>query len=173
MNVRTDHIAKSMSYIKGLYDHFFPGNAFESFFMDEYFNRQYQADDRFGNIFALFTILAIVIACLGLIGLSTFTIRLRTKEIGIRKVLGASVQGIVYLFFSDFIKLVIIAAVIAAPIVYLGANKWLANFAFHIHIGWFIFIAAPLLLIALAFITVSVQSLRAALSNPVNALRSE
>lgn len=173
INLRPNDVPRNMAYIKNVYNKFFPGNAFESFFLDDYFNRQYLADERFGNIFALFTILAIIIACLGLIGLSTFAIHLRTKEIGIRKVLGASVQGIVYLFFSDFVKLVCIAAVIAIPVVYIAASKWLNNFAFHIQIGWFIFIAAPLLLIAIAFITVSLQSIKAALANPVTALRSE
>jgi putative ABC transport system permease protein len=173
INMQTKDAGKTLAFIKAQYDTFFPGNAFECFFLDDYFNRQYQADEQFGNIFALFTILAIIIACLGLIGLSTFAIKLRTKEIGIRKVLGATVQGIVYLFFSDFIKLVCIAAVIAIPVVYLAASKWLNNFAFHIQLGWFIFILAPALLITIAFITVSIQSVRAALANPVKALRSE
>jgi putative ABC transport system permease protein len=173
INMQTRDAQKTLTYIKGQYNKFFPGNAFESFFLDDYFNRQYLTDERFGNIFAVFTILAIIIACLGLIGLSTFAIKLRTKEIGIRKVLGATVQGIVYLFFSDFIKLVCIAAVIAIPVVYLAASKWLNNFAFHIQLGWFIFIIAPMILFMIAFITVSIQSMRAALANPVKSLRSE
>lgn len=173
INMNTKGAGKTLAFIKAQYDIFFPGNAFDCFFLDEYFNRQYQDDERFGDIFVLFTVLAIVIACLGLIGLSTFAIKLRTKEIGIRKVLGATVQGIVYLFFSDFIKLVCIAAVIAVPVVYLIASKWLNNFAFHIQIGWLVFILAPALLITLAFITVSIQSVRAALANPVKALRTE
>jgi putative ABC transport system permease protein len=173
VSMNTKGAGKTLDFIKAQYDKFFPGNAFESFFLDEYFNRQYQDDERFGDIFVLFTILAIVIACLGLIGLSTFAIKLRTKEIGIRKVLGATVQGIVYLFFRDFIKLVCIAAVIAVPVVYLVASKWLNNFAFHIQIGWFVFVLAPVLLMIIAFITVSIQSARAALANPVKALRSE
>ncbi|OQP62584.1 hypothetical protein A3860_28245 [Niastella vici] len=173
INMKTRNAHKTLDYIKGQYDKFFPGNAFESFFLDDYFNQQYLGDERFGNIFTLFTILAIFIACLGLIGLSTFAIKLRTKEIGIRKVLGATVQGIVYLFFSDFIKLVCIAAVIAIPVVYMAASKWLNNFAFHIQLGWFVFVIAPLILFAIAFITVSIQSVRAALANPVKSLRTE
>lgn len=173
ISMTSQNAGKTLELIKAQYDKFFPGNAFESFFLDEYFNRQYLDDERFGDIFVLFTILAIFIACLGLIGLSTFAIKLRTKEIGIRKVLGATVQGIVYLFFSDFIKLVCIAAVIAIPVVYLAANKWLNNFAFHIKIGWLVFVLAPALLMLIAFITVSIQSARAALANPVKALRSE
>lgn len=173
VNMNTKDAGKTLAYIKAQYDKLFPGNAFECFFLNDYFNRQYQSDERFSDIFTLFTILAIVISCLGLIGLSTFAIKLRTKEIGVRKVLGATVQGIVYLLFSDFIKLVCIAALIAIPVVYLVASKWLNNFAFHIQLGWFVFILAPLLLITLAFITVSIQSIKAALANPVKALRSE
>lgn len=173
VSMNTKSAGKTLDFIKAQYDKFFPGNAFESFFLDEYFNSQYQEDEQFGDIFVLFTVLAIIIACLGLIGLSTFAIKLRTKEIGIRKVLGATVQGIVYLFFRDFIKLVCIAAVIAVPVVYFAASKWLSNFAFHIQIGWLVFILAPALLITLAFVTVSIQSVRAALSNPVKALRTE
>ncbi|WP_207512756.1 ABC transporter permease [Longitalea luteola] len=173
INMNTKDAGKTLAFIKAQYDKFFPGNAFESFFLDEYFNRQYQDDERFGDIFALFTILAIVIACLGLIGLSTFAIKLRTKEIGVRKVLGATVHSIVYLLFSDFIRLVCISGLIAVPVVYFTASKWLSNFAYHIQLGWFVFILAPALLIIIAFITVSIQSIRAALANPVKALRSE
>jgi putative ABC transport system permease protein len=171
--MQTKDLHKNLAYIEDLYNKIFPGNAFESFFLDEYFDQQYRADQQFGKIFGLFTILAIIIACLGLTGLSTFAIKLRTKEIGIRKVLGASVQGIVYLFFKDFIKLVCLAAIISIPLVYLAANKWLNNFAFHINLSWFIFLLAPLLLMIIAFITVSLQSSRAALSNPVNTLRND
>lgn len=173
VNMHSGNAGKTLDFIKAEYNKLFPGNAFESFFLDDYFNRQYVADERFGDTFAVFTLLAILIACLGLIGLSTFAIKLRTKEIGIRKVLGATIQGIIYLFFSDFIKLVCIAAVIAVPVVLLAAHKWLSNFAFHIKIGWLVFIIAPALLMIIAFITVSIQSARAALANPVKALRSE
>jgi putative ABC transport system permease protein len=173
INMQTKDLHKNLAYIENLYHKIFPGNAFESFFLDEYFNQQYKADQQFGKIFGLFTIFAIIIACLGLTGLSTFAIKVRTKEIGIRKVLGASVPGIVYLFFKDFIKLVCLAAIISIPLIYLAANKWLNNFAFHIQLNWFIFLMAPLLLMIIAFITVSLQSCRAALTNPVNSLRND
>lgn len=173
INASASHLRQNLAYIEKVYDKVFPGNAFESFFLDEYFDRQYQADQRIGHIFALFTLLAIFVACLGLIGLSTYAIRLRTKEIGIRKVLGASVRGIVYLIFEDFIKLVFLAALVAIPIVYYVAGKWLNNFAFHIRLGWIVFVASPLTLMAISFIAISLQSLRAALANPVRSLRTE
>ncbi|WP_207515686.1 ABC transporter permease [Longitalea luteola] len=173
INMRTTHLSKNLADIEELYHKLFPGNAFERFFLNEFFNRQYKADEQLGNIIGLFTILAIFIACLGLTGLATYAIKLRTKEIGIRKVLGASAQGIVYLFYRDFIKLVCLAAVIAIPIVYYLASKWLENFAFHIQPGWLVFIAAPMLLLFVAFVTIGVQSVRAALDNPVNSLRND
>jgi len=173
INVGAKDLRQNLAYIENLFDKIFPGNAFESFFLDEYFDRQYKADERLGNIFALFTMLAIFIACLGLVGLSAYAIRLRTKEVGIRKVLGASPQGIVYLFFEDFIKLVCLAAFVAIPIVYFIAGKWLDNFAFHIRLSWFIFAVSPLLLMVISFITISLQSLKAALANPVQSLRTE
>ena len=108
-----------------------------------------------------------------MIGLSTYAIKLRTKEIGIRRVLGATAHGIVYLFSKDFIKLVGIAAVIAIPIVYIVADQWLSNFAFHIRLSWFIFAVPPLLLIVLSLLTIGWQSFKAALANPVNSLRND
>jgi putative ABC transport system permease protein len=173
INLHTKELPKQLARIEQVYHQLFPGNAYESFFLNEYFNRQYKADQQFGNFFGLFTILAIFIACLGLTGLATYAIKVRTKEIGIRKVLGASAQGIVYLFYRDFIKLVCLAAVIAIPVVYYLASKWLDNFAFHIQLGWLVFIAAPLLLMLIAFVTIGLQSFRAALDNPVNSLRND
>ncbi|GEP98389.1 ABC transporter permease [Chitinophaga cymbidii] len=173
ININTNDLSRNLQYVSNLYQDIFPGNAFESFFLDEYFDRQYQADARFGDIFSLFTILAIIVACLGLIGLSTFAIKLRTREIGIRKVLGATTQSIIYLFSKDFIKLVVLAALIASPVIYFVARQWLMGFAFHIRLNLFIFIAPPLLLMALSLLTIGLQSLKAALSNPVNVLRNE
>jgi putative ABC transport system permease protein len=173
MNVGTKDLSKNLAFIDALYKKVFPNDAYESFFLDEHFNKQYQADQQFGNIFGLFTILAIIVACLGLIGLSTYAIKLRTKEIGIRKVLGSTTYAIVYLFSKDFIQLVGIAAVVAFPIIYLGANEWLSNFAFHIKLSWFIFAGPPLLLLTISLLTIGWQSFKAALANPVNSLRNE
>lgn len=173
VNIKASDAAKSISDVEALYKRAFPGNPFEYFFLDEYFNRQYQADARLGNVFGLFAILAVVVACMGLLGLSSFVIKLRTKEIGIRKVLGASVSGLLVLISKDFVKLVCIASVIAIPVIYLAASTWLDNYAFHIALGISIFIVPPLLLLVITLITICLQSLKAALTNPVKSLRSE
>jgi putative ABC transport system permease protein len=173
ININTQDLQRNIAYVEKLYHAIFPGNAFESFFLNEYFNRQYEADQRFGSIFGLFTALAIFIACLGLIGLSTYAIKIRSREIGIRKVLGASAQGIVYLFSKDFIKLVGIAAAIAIPVIYLLADRWLQNFAFHIQLSWFIFLISPVCLLVISLLTISIQSIKAAFTNPVKVLRNQ
>lgn len=151
----------------------FPDDPFEYFFLDEFFNQQYQADVQFGRVFSLFAILAIIVACLGLLGLASYQIVQRTKEIGIRKVLGASTGGLVRLLSGNFLLLVLLAILIASPIAWWAMSKWLAGFAYRVDIEWWIFAVAGLLAVLVAFATVSVQSMRAALSNPVEALRSE
>ncbi|WP_346316171.1 ABC transporter permease [Chitinophaga sp. YIM B06452] len=173
IRLKTADAAKVVPFIEDRFKTLFPGNAFESFFLDDYFNQQYQSDQRFGRIFSFFTGLAIFIACLGLIGLSTYNIKLRTKEIGIRKVLGATTQGIVYLFSKDFIKLTLIAALVACPVVYFFAGQWLGNFAFHIPLSWYIFVVPPLALMCVAVLATGLQSLKASLMNPVKSLRNE
>jgi putative ABC transport system permease protein len=173
VNIKGSDPGHSISEVEALYKKAFPGNPFEYFFLDEYFDRQYQADSRLGNVFGLFAVLAIVVACMGLLGLSSFVIKLRTKEIGVRKVLGASVAGLLVLISKDFAKLVCIASVIAIPVIYYIAKIWLDNYAFHIELGWAIFIIPPVLLLTITLITICVQSLKAALTNPVKSLRSE
>ena len=173
MNVRTDHLQQHLSYIQDLYKGVFSGNPFEYFFLNEYFDRQYASDQQFGKVFGLFTVLAIFVACLGLLGLSSFVVKLRTKEIGIRKVLGATIYSLLILFTRDFVKLVCIATIIAMPITYFMVNRWLSNYAFHIHLSWLIFVMPPLLLLAISLITISTQSIRTALSNPVKSLKTD
>jgi len=152
---------------------FFPGNPFDYFFLEDFYNQQYQADLRFGKVFSLFSGLAILIACLGLLGLSSYATVRRTKEIGIRKVLGASVQNIVTLLSRDFIKLVLIASVLALPLAYVAIHHWLENYAFRIEItGWLLAVPVALVLL-LALVTVSVQTMRTALTNPAKSLRYE
>ncbi len=112
-------------------------------------------------------------ACLGLLGLSSFTISLRTKEIGIRKVLGATVSSVVLLFSKDFVRLVCVAAVIAVPIIYFLGDEWLSHYAFRTRLDWFVFFVPPVLLLAIALATVSIQSVKAAVSNPVKSLRTD
>lgn len=173
VNLAPSGLNKSVAEIEDLYKQVFPGNPFDTFFLDDFFNQQYQSDQRLSNVFALFAVLAIIVACLGLLGLSSFVIKLRTKEIGVRKVLGASVGTILVLISKDFVKLVFIASVIAVPIIYLVAKDWLNNYAFHINLSWFIFIIPPLLLLVIALLTICLQSLKTALTNPVKSLRSE
>jgi putative ABC transport system permease protein len=150
-----------------------PNRPFEYSFMDDIFDKHYRAENKFGNLFFNFAVLAIFISCLGLLGLASYSTIQRTREIGVRKVLGASVSNIVILLSIDFIKLVLIAFVIATPIGLLGMNKWLQDFAYHIHIGWWIFAMAGLAALLIAFFTISFQAVRASLTNPVKSLRTE
>jgi putative ABC transport system permease protein len=173
INMKTDHLQSNLSSIGRLYKDVFSGNPFEYFFLNDYFDQQYQADQRFGKVFGLFTVLAILIACLGLLGLSSFVIKLRTKEIGIRKVLGASLFSLLALFSRDFIRMVLLAAVIVIPVIYFVGNQWLDNYAFHIHLSWEVFVVPPLLLLTISLVTISVQSIKAALANPIKSLKTE
>ena len=142
-------------------------------FLDEEFNKQYSTDERTGKIFLVFSILAILIACLGLFGLVTFAAEQRVKEIGIRKVLGATVTNIVTLLSKDFIFLVILSLVIASPVAGYFMGRWLEDFAYRIHITGWVYILAGVMAILIALCTVSFQAIRAAIANPVNSLRSE
>ena len=173
IKLNASNLTTSIPDIEKLYKSSFAGSPFQYFFLDDYFNQQYHSDQRLGKVFGLFAFLAIIIACLGLLGLSSFIIRLRIKEIGIRKVLGASVSGIVILFSKDFVRLVIIASVIAVPVIYFAAQKWLDNYAFHIRLSWLMFVAPPVLLLIISLITVAFQSLKAALLPSVKSLRRE
>jgi len=150
-----------------------PGMPFSYQFMDEGFDQMYRSEQRVGKIALIFSILAIFIACLGLFGLATFIAEQRTKEIGIRKVLGASVNGIVQLLSKDFLRLVIIAFVFAVPFGWYFMNKWLQDFAYRISISWWVFLIAGIAAMLIAIFTVSFQAVRAALNNPVNNLRTE
>ena len=146
---------------------------FSYFFLDDVFNNLYKGEQTEGKLFNYFAAIAIFISCLGLLGLAAFTAQLRTREIGVRKVLGASVSGIVSLLARDFVKLVFIAILIAIPLSWFAMNRWLQDYAYHIGIGWWVFFAAGLLAIVIAFATISFQSIKAALMNPVKSLRSE
>jgi putative ABC transport system permease protein len=152
------------------FDNEFP---FDYFFIDEQLNKFYQSDQRLLRVLGIFASLAIIIACIGLLGLSIHTAKQRTKEIGIRKVLGASVTGIVSLLSKDFIKLVAIAILIASPIAWWAANKWLQDFAYRINITGWIFLGAGMATIFIALLTVSFQAIKAAIANPVKSLRTE
>src|SRR5688572_134673 len=163
----------TISLVKSNWDKFFPGNTFEYFFLDDHFDAQYKADQRFGQVFGLFTSLAIFVACLGLFGLASFTTLQRTKEIGIRKVLGASVMGILKLLYQEFALLLVIAFAIAVPLAWFTIKNWLQGYAFRIDVHWLYFLLPFVVILLIALLTVSYQSIKAAVSNPVKSLRTE
>lgn len=164
---------QTIAQVKANWNKFFPGNTFEYFFLDDHFNDQYKADQRFGQVFGLFTSLAILVACLGLFGLASFTTLQRTKEIGIRKVLGASVSGILKLLYREFAILLVIAFVVAVPLAWFTISNWLQGYAFRINIHWSYFVFPFIVIVVIALLTVSFQSIKAAIANPVKSLRTE
>jgi putative ABC transport system permease protein len=162
-----------LDYVSAAWKSFSPNQPFRYTFLDESFANMYADVQRTGSIFTSFAVLAIIIACLGLFALSAFMAEQRNKEIGIRKVLGASVSGITTMLSKDFVKLVIISIVIASPVAYWAMTKWLQDFAYRISITWWMIASAAVAAIVIALVTISFQSIRAALMNPVKALRSE
>jgi len=166
-------VREILSFLKEKWKEYSPGRPLDYFFLDENFDKLYRAEERLSQIFSAFSFLAIFIACLGLFGLAAFTAEQRTKEIGIRKALGASAANIALLLSKEFTKWVIVANIIAWPLAYFAMSRWLQNFAYRISIGlWMFFLGASLALV-IAFITVSFQAVKAALANPVDALRFE
>ena len=164
---------EKIANLEKLYKSSFAGNPYEYFFVDEQFNKLYISEQQYSRIFTTASIWAILIACLGLFGLATFTAESRTKEIGIRKVLGAGVFGITTLLSKDFIKLVLISIIIATPISYYLMNLWLKNFEYKVAISWWIFVLSGIICVLVAVLTVSYQAIRAALMNPVKSLKTE
>jgi putative ABC transport system permease protein len=152
---------------------FFPGNPIDYFFLDQFYDKQYEKDDRFGQVFTLFTFMAIFIASLGLFGLASFMTLQRTKEIGIRKVLGSSVPGIVMLLAKGFLQPVVIANLIAWPLSWWVMDRWLQTFPYHISVNPLFLVAAGLVVIVIAFISVSSQTLKAAMTKPAETLKYE
>ncbi len=173
VKVSAANLGAAIAQIQEQWEKSFPGNPFDFSFLDDSFAAQYKAEQRFGQVFMLFAALAILIACLGLLGLAAYAAERRTKEIGIRKVLGASVASVVGLLSKQFTKLVLMANVIAWPIAYFAINAWLQNFAYRIGIGWWMFALAGGLALLIALLTVSTQAIKVALTNPVEALRYE
>jgi putative ABC transport system permease protein len=150
-----------------------PDRPFEYTFQDEHLQRLHAAEKKFYTLFYSFTLLAIIIACLGLFGLVTVLTESKTKEIGIRKVLGSSVTGIVNLISRDFILLVVVALLLASPIAYYAADRWLNSFAYRIDIDWKTFVVAAFFSLAIAYLTIGIKSIRAALANPIDSLKVE
>lgn len=168
-----ERMADKVASLEKLYKASFPGNPFEYFFMDESFAKAYYNEQQYGQLFTTASLLAIFIACLGLFGLTTFTVEARTKEIGIRKVLGASVMSVAILLSKDFLKLVALAVLIALPVAGYLLHQWLQDFATRIDIEWWLYAAAALVAVSIACLTVGYQSVRAGLMNPVDSLRSQ
>ncbi len=173
IKINSENIPQSLASIKNRWEEFFPARPFEYFFLDDDINKMYASEMRMSQMFRYTAVLAIFIACLGLFGLISYTTEQRTREIGIRKVLGASVPSIVRLLSSEFLKLVVIANILIWPLAYYAMNKWLQNFAYRINVGVASFILTGILAFTVAIITVSFQSIRAALANPVESLRYE
>jgi putative ABC transport system permease protein len=173
IKIHPENVQGTLAYIKNKWQAHAPGNPFRFEFLDEMYNRMYIREDKLKEIFGYFTLLAISIACLGLFGLASFSTEQRTKEIGIRRVLGANVTRIVWLLSREFTKWVILANILAWPIAYYALNRWLHNFAYRINIEFWYFFLAAFLALAVAAFTVSFQSVKAAVANPVDALRYE
>jgi putative ABC transport system permease protein len=168
-----NNLAASLSYLENTWKKFLPEIPYQYTFLDENFDKLYEAEQRQGNIFTIFACIAIFIACLGLFGLSAFAISQRIKEIGIRKVLGADVSTIVALLSKDFLKLVGLSAIVAFPVAWYFMNNWLRDFAYRISMPWWIFIIAGIVAALIALITISFQAIKAAVANPVKSLRTE
>jgi putative ABC transport system permease protein len=173
--VRTsgNHAQDAIAAAGNQYKKYAGDGPFSYQFLDKNFEAQYKTDQRTGTLFNVFAGIAIFISCLGLFGLATFTAQVKTKEIGIRKVLGASVAGIIKLLSKGFLKLVLIAIIVATPIAWWAINKWLEGFAYRINISWWVFAVAGILALLIALMTISFQAIKAAVANPVESLRSE
>lgn len=173
IRIRSEHRAETLTLIAGKWKNMLPDQQFDYYFLDSYMEQLYKTDEQTGQIMSMLTLLALFISSLGLIALASYNTERRTKEIGIRKVLGASVQSIMVMLSKDFIKLVVIAIFIAVPVAWYTISKWLEGFAYRIQLSWWMFFIAGLVVILIALATVSYQSIKTALMDPVKSLRSE
>jgi putative ABC transport system permease protein len=173
VRLNQNNAKKLTAIVAKKFNEFYPKQSFEYSFLDDNLNAMYNRENRLGAIFSYFSFLAIVIACLGVLGLSLYSIQQRIKEIGIRKVLGAGVLSIAAGLLKEFVKPVCVAAVIATPIAWYMMNKWLEDFAYRITISWWVFVVAGLVALLIAMLTICIQAIRAALANPVKILRTE
>ncbi|AKD57617.1 ABC transporter permease [Spirosoma radiotolerans] len=173
VRIQADAPASVVSQIERVWKQYLPDQPFHYSYLDADWSALYKSEQVAQRIFGVFALLAIFIACMGLLGLAMYVIRLRTKEIGIRKTLGASIPGLVALLSKDFLKLVLMAIIIASPVAWYAMDRWLQDFAYRIDIEWWVFVVAGFLAIGIAVLTVSFQSIKAALMNPIKSLRSE
>ena len=173
VKISGNDVAGTLNFLQTVWKERVPYRPFEYHFLDEDYNALYKVETRTSKLFGFFSTTAILLACLGLFALAAFTTVQRTKEIGIRKVLGASLFSIAELLSVDFLKLVVVAAIIAFPLAWWVMHQWLQDFAYRININWLVFVSAGLAAIVIALITVSFQAIKAAMANPVKSLRSE
>lgn len=173
VRIKPDHVASTLAFLQNLFQETFPGQEFEYYFIDDDFRNKYPEEEKVEKIYFHFGFLAIFVACLGLYALASYTIEQKTKEIGIRKVLGARVQGLVFSLSKEFLKWVLLANILAWPAAFFIMTKWLNNFAYRIDIAWWMFIASGILTLIIAILTISHQAFKLAVSDPVEALRYE
>jgi putative ABC transport system permease protein len=173
LEIRTDNLNETLSFVENKWNELQLGRLFSYFFLDEDFDRHYRSEENLGRLYATLTLLALFVSCLGLGGLSALTAEQRTKEIGVRKVLGASVPHIVFLLLSEFTKWILVASLVAWPVAYFSMQKWLQEFAYRTNIGLWVFVSSAALAFFISVFTVSYQSLKAAAANPVDSLRYE
>jgi putative ABC transport system permease protein len=173
LKLKAAEIPRTVKKIRQIWEEMFPGNPFDFFFLDDYYSQQYAADELFGKIFALFSVLAIFITALGILGLTAFSAVQRSKEVGIRKVLGASITHILYLMARDFLRLLMAAFMISIPLAVYGIRLWLEGFAFKMSINGMVFIASLVIVVGTTIVTVFAQAYRTATANPVEAIRYE
>ncbi len=173
VKINGSRVKDALTYIESVWKKINPGIPYEYQFLDDHFKEVYRADSQISTIVGALAMLAIIISCLGLFGLASYSAEKRVKEVGIRKVLGASLQHIVFKFSKDFLKYVLIAALIALPLSWFAINKWLQDYAYRVEISWWIFLVAVVLALMIALITISFQAIKAALANPVKSLRTE
>jgi putative ABC transport system permease protein len=168
-----DHVQSTIEKLRARWNELFPEKTFEFTFLDQELDQQYDNFQNFGLIIEIFTIIAVIIACLGVYGLVLFAVQRKVKEIGVRKVLGASVVGILRLISKDFAILVVFGFILAVPLSYYFMNKWLENFIYHTNLDVITYAISLIMVTIIVFITISYQALKASLTNPVNSLRSE
>jgi putative ABC transport system permease protein len=173
VKLRTADTKSAIAYINNVWNKFLPGYPLDYKFMDETYGAMYKAESKLSDLLWIFTVMAIVVGCMGLFGLAAFSAEQRTKELGIRKVLGASALNIIGLLSKNFLLLVIISSVIAFPIAWWAMNDWLEDFPYRVTIGWWVFGIAIVAAMAIALLTVSFQAIKAALISPVRSLRTE
>jgi putative ABC transport system permease protein len=173
IRLQRNDIFKTMSFLEDKWKEFYPGHPFDYFFLDDSFNSLYRSEEKMGSIFQIFTVLGLFISCLGLYGLSSYLLEQRTKEIGIRKVLGASLSRILVMVSKEFVKWIVLANIAAWPIIYFAMKKWLEGFAYRISIPFWAFLLSAVIVITISLLTISYQSAKAAMTNPADSLRYE